>query len=109
MPFLVLYTPYYYGLSINSNKVDRIYLQEHIFEDEKGWIFNKITNISYWGVSAIKSDFYTFGERDIFKYGSTSRLYSLKLYIDFSTILYSRKYKKLFEIISELFPILKII
>ena len=109
MPFLVLYTPYYYGLSINSNKVDRIYLQEHIFEDEKGWIFNKITNISYWGVSAIKSDFYTIGERDIFRYGSTSRLYSLKLYIDFSTILYSRKYKKLFEIISELFPIFRCI
>ena len=109
MPFLVLYSSYYYGLSINSNKVDRIYLQEQIFEDENGWIFNNITNISYWGVSTIKSDFYTIGERDIFKYGSTSRLYSLKLYIDFSTILYSRKYKKLFEIISELFPILKII
>ena len=109
MPFLVLYTPYYYGLSINSNKVDRIYLQEHIFEDEKGWIFNKITNISYWGVSTIKSDFYAKGDRDVFKYGSTSRLYSLKLYIDFSTMLYSRKYKKIFEIISELFPIFKII
>ena len=79
MPFLVLYTPYYYGLSINSNKVDRIYLQEHIFEDEKGWIFNKITNISYWGVSTIKSDFYAKGDKDVFKYGSTSRLYSLKL------------------------------
>ena len=108
-PVLVLYSSYYYGLSMNSNKIDRIFLQEYIFEDENGWILDKTTNMSYWGVSAIKSDFYTMGERDIFKYGSTSRLYSLKLYIDFSTILYSRKYKKLFEIISELFPILKII
>jgi len=107
MPFLVIYTSYYYGLSINSNKIDRIYFQENIFEDEKGWILDKITNITYWGVSSIKSDFYTIGERDIFRYGSTSRIYSFKLYIDFSTNLYSRKYKKLFEIISELFPIIK--
>ena len=59
MPIFVIYTSYYYGLSINSNKVDRIYLQEHIFGDDKGWIINKISNITYWGISSIKSDYYT--------------------------------------------------
>ena len=108
-PVLVLYSSYYYGLSMNSNKIDRIFLQEYIFEDENGWILDKTTNMNYWGVSAIKSDFYTMGESDIFRYASTSRLYSFKLYIDFSTILYSRKYKKLFRIIGELFPIFKCI
>ena len=86
MPIFVIYTSYYYGLSIKSNKVDRVYLQEHIFGDDKGWILNKISNVTYWGISSIKSDYYTIGERDIFRYGSTSRLYSLKLYVDFSTI-----------------------
>ena len=109
MPIFVIYTSYYYGLSINSNKVDRIYLQEHIFGDDKGWILNKISNITYWGISSIKSDYYTIGERDIFRYGSTSRLYSLKLYVDFSTIYYTRKYKKLFEIFSDLFPLIRAI
>ena len=109
MPIFVIYTSYYYGLSINSNKVDRIYLQEHIFGDDKGWILNKISNITYWGISSIKSDYYTIGERDIFRYGSTSRLYSLKLYVDFSTIYYTRKYKKLFEILSDLFPLIRAI
>ena len=107
MPIFVIYTSYYYGLSINSNKVDRIYLQEHIFGDDKGWILNKISNVTYWGISSIKSDYYTIGERDIFRYGSTSRLYSLKLYVDFSTIYYTRKYKKLFEILSNLFPLIR--
>jgi len=108
-PIFVIYTSYYYGLSINSNKVDRVYLQEHIFGDDKGWILNKISNVTYWGISSIKSDYYTIGERDIFRYGSTSRLYSLKLYVDFSTIYYTRKYKKLFEILSDLFPLIRAI
>ena len=53
LPIFVIYTSYYYGLSINSNKVDRVYLQEHIFGDDKGWILNKISNITYWGISSI--------------------------------------------------------
>ena len=107
MPILVLYTSYYYGLSTYSNKIDRVYLQEHIFEDEQGWIFEKQTNITYWGVSSIKPDYYKVGVRDIFRYGSSSRLYSLKIYLDYGTVFYTRKYKKLYEIFSEVFPIMK--
>lgn len=109
MPFLVLYSSYYYGLSTSSNKVDRIYFREHIFEDEHGWIFDKNKNITYWGVSDIKTDYYTLGDRDIFRYASTSRLYSMKLYLDYGTVYYTRKYKKLFEILSEMLPIIKVI
>ena len=110
IPLFVLYNSLYYGLNTNSNKVDRVYLQENIFRDEKGWIFARpIRNRTYWGVSSIKSDFYTIGDRDIFKYGSTSRLYSLKLYLDYSSVLYTRKYKKLYEIFSEIFPVMKAI
>jgi hypothetical protein len=84
--------------------------QEHIFEDNQGWIFNyPIKNVTYWGVNSIKSDFYTNGEKDIFRYGSTSRLYSFKLYIDYGTIYYTRKYKKIYEIFSEIIPVMKII
>jgi len=71
IPVFVLYNSYYYGLNTNSNKVDRVYLQENIFKDEQGWIFSRpIRNKTYWGVSSIKSDFYTIGNRDVFKYGS---------------------------------------
>ena len=47
LPIFVIYTSHYYGLSVNSNKVDRIFLQEHVFADDKGWILNQISNISY--------------------------------------------------------------
>ena len=107
MPILVLYTSYYYGLSVTSSKVDRVFLHEHIFEDDQGWILDKIKNITYWGVSSIKTDYYSTLGRDIFRYGSTSRIYSLKIYLDYGTVYYTRKYKKLFEILSELLPILK--
>ena len=110
IPVFVLYNSYYYGLKTNSNKVDRVYLKENLFQDEQGWIFAQpISNRTYWGVSSIKSDFYSIGERDIFKYGSTSRLYSIKLYLDYGTVLYTRKYKKLYEIFSEIFPVMKAI
>ena len=39
IPILVLYKTYYYGLNLESNKLDRIYLQENIIEDKQGWIF----------------------------------------------------------------------
>ena len=109
VPFLVLYSSHYYGLSTSSNKVDRIYFQEHIFEDKQGWILDKKKSITYWGVSSIKTDYYNVGQRDIFRYGSTSRIYSFKIYLDYGTVYYTRKYKKLFEIISEMLPIIKVI
>ena len=110
LPIFVLYNSYYFGLSTSSNKVDRIYFQEHIFEDETGWVFDTTeVNSSYWGVSSIKSDYYAQSERDIFRYGSTSRLYSFKLYLDYGTVFYTRKYKKIYEIFSDIFPIMKAI
>ena len=110
IPVFVLYNSYYYGLKTNSNKVDRVYLQENIFKDEQGWIFAQpIRNKTYWGVSSIKSDFYSIGGKDIFKYGSTSRLYSIKFYLDYGSVLYTRKYKKLYEIFSEIVPVMKAI
>ena len=110
VPILVLYTSYYYGLSIDSNKVDRVFLQEYIFKDEKGWFLkNHISNLTYWGISSIRSDYYTIGKRDIFRYGSTSRLYSFKLYLDYGTVFLTRKYKKIYEILSEIFPLLRAI
>ena len=109
IPILILYKTYYYIFSRYSNKLDRIYLQEHILEDEQGWIFNKPNNISYWGTHSIGGENYVTGEKDILKYGSNSRLYSLKIYLNLGITFYTRKYKKLYEILSEIFPIIRAI
>jgi hypothetical protein len=38
-PLFIKYTNYFYHLSRFSNKIDRIYLQQHILNDDKGLIF----------------------------------------------------------------------
>ena len=109
MPILILYKSYYYIFSRYSNKLDRIYLQEHIMEDEQGWIFNKHQFMSYWGTHSIRGDNYVTGEKDIMKQGSNSRLYSLDIYLSLGITYYTRTYKKLYEILSEIFPLIRTI
>ena len=106
-PILILYQTYYYIFSKYANKLDRIYLQEHVLEDEKGWVFNRPFNLSYWSTYSIGGENYYRGETDILKYSSNSRLYSLKIYLNLGITFYTRKYKKLYEILSEIFLIVK--
>ena len=110
MPLLILYQAYYYLFTKYSNKLDRIYLREFILEDEKGWIFNTAKKISYWGTYSLEGDnFVRDNNIDYVRRGSTSRLYSLKIYLNLGITYYTRKYKKLWEILSDIFPIVKIV
>ncbi len=106
VPILILYKTYYYILNKFSNKLERMYLQEHVFEDEQSWIFNKPKNISYWGVNYIYGESYIREDRDVLRFASNSKLYTLNLYFDLGIIYYTRKYKKLYEILGEIFPII---
>ena len=106
IPILILYKTYYYILNKFSNKLDRMYLQEHVFEDEQSWIFNNPTNQSYWGVNYIYGESYIIEEKDVLRFASTSKLYTLNIYFDLGIIYYTRKYKKLYEILGEIFPII---
>ena len=107
IPVLILYKTHYYIFSRYSNKLDRIYLQEYILEDEQGWLFNNPHNVSYWGTDTIGGENYVTGEKDILRKGSNSRLYSLKIYLNLGIIYYTRKYKKLYEMFSEIFPLIR--
>ena len=109
IPILILYQNYYYIFGRYSNKLDRIYLQENVIEDDKGWVLNLPRNYSYWGTYSIGGENYYRGEKDILKYGSNSRLYSLKIYLNLGITFYTRKYKKLYEIIGEIFLVVKAI
>ena len=110
MPLLILYQAYYYCFTKYSNKLDRIYLREYILEDEQGWIFNTAKRKSYWGTYSLEGDNYVRdNDTDYVRKGSTSRLYSLKIYLNLGITYYTRKYKKIWEIISEILPIIKIV
>ena len=108
IPMAVIYRSYYYRLSTYANKVERIYVQENILSDDKSLFINSCKNSSYWGVdNNIYGDTYFMpDERDILVRSNSSRLYSLVIYMDQGYKFYTRSYKKIFPIFSDIFPIL---
>ena len=104
-PIIVSYKHTFYQISKFSNKIVRLYLKKHILLDDQGWISKNILRSNYWGLSRLDGDSYTtFNKKDLINEGSTSRIYSLNLYLESGIILYTRKYKKIFSLIAEGLP-----
>ena len=109
-PIFIKYKNYFYHLSRFSNKIDRMYLQQHILKDDQGFIASNIKTYSYWGIASLNGDSYSIGnKRDLMNEGSTSRFYSFNIYILNEIVYYNRSYKKLFLIIADGLPIVNII
>ena len=105
-PIIIKYSQFYYHLSRFLNRVDRIYLQENIFNDDNGLIISKNKNYSYWGIGKkIEETHFTINIKDLNNEISTSRAYSIKLYLYNQVVYYKRHYKKINAIFSENFPI----
>ena len=111
IPMAVIYRSYYYRLSTYANKVERIYIQENILSDDKNLFGSKYKNSSYWGVdNNIYGDTYFMPEGiDPLVKSTSSRLYSLVIYMDQGYIYYTRTYKKIFAIVSDAFPVLNLL
>ena len=106
-PITILYRQHFYHISKYTNKIDRLFLQQHILSDDYGWLYRKISNSSYWGYSSFSGDSYTTtNEKDLINEGSTSRVYSLNIYLEPSVMNYIRAYKKLLTIITQSIPLL---
>ena len=109
-PIIVIYRQHFYYLSKYVNKVDRFFLQENVLTDDSGWFIKKEYNNSFWGLNTISDDTYFNGnENDLINEGSTSRVYSFNIYLEPGIILFKRKYKKLYIIFSDFFPVAYII
>ena len=109
-PVIVIYQNHFYHLSRYSNKLERIFLQEHVLTDDSGWILKNEENNSYWGLNTFNGDTYFIGkEKDLINEGSNSRAYSLNIYLEPGIVHYKRYYKKIHTIISDFFPIAYII
>ena len=110
VPLTVIYRSYFYRLATYMNKVERIYISQHILSDEKSLINTKKENTSIWGMSSLYGDdYYMKYVYDPIIKSTSSRLYSLDIYMDQGMVYYKRSYKKLFLIIADFFPILKLI
>ena len=109
-PMSIIYRRYYYELSSHTSKVQRVYLQQNILNDDLGIVKSIPKNNSFWGMSSFYGDTYLLSsEKDMLTTISSSKLYSLVIYLDSGLIYYTRYYKKLISIFAEFFPYLNII
>ena len=109
-PIFVRYDNIFYHLSRYSNKIERLYLQQHLLTDDDGWIFKHEKNTSFWGILSLSGDAYANGDgKDLMDEGSSSRLYSFNIYCYFDVIYYYRHYKKIYIIFSDGIPIINVI
>ena len=109
-PIFIKYTNSFYHLSRYSNKIERLYLQQYILNDDQGIISKNVKSYSEWGIVSLNGDSYSTGKkRDLMNEGSTSRLYSFNIYIKNEITFYNRSYKKLFLIIADGLPIVNIV
>ena len=110
-PIFIEYKNYFYHLSRYSNKIDRLFLQQHILIDDKGWFLKKEVIYSRWGCESLNGDSYANGNKsDLMNEGSTSRFYSFNIYLKSDIVFYNRSYKKrIYLIFSEGLPIVNIV
>ena len=109
-PIFIKYNTYFYLMSRYSNKIDRIYLQKHVLINDDGWISKNEHISSFWGCESFNGDSYTTGiQRDLMDEGSTSRLYSFNIYLNYEVVYFHRYYKNIFLLIIEGLPLIYII
>ena len=109
-PISVIYRSYFYRLSTYANKVERIYIQENIMEDDQSIVTSNPVNNSYWGMTNVYGDSYFMPEeKDPLVKSVSSRLYSLVVYMDQGYVHYTRRYKNIFYIFSEILPLINVL
>jgi len=109
-PIFVRYSSYFYHLSRFSQKIDRVYLQQHILKDDKGWFIKKEKSHSHWGYISLSGDSYAIGDKkDLMREGSSSRFYSFNIYLKSEVVYYHRKYKKILLIIADGLPVVSVL
>ena len=59
--------------------------------DNTGWVANKQTNFSFWGINSIDEESYIHGkQKNLMNEGSTSRAFSFNIYLKPEVIYYNR-------------------
>ena len=111
-PLIVIYKSHLYKLESYTHKIDKLYLQEHILSDNKHLILNKNFNSYNLGMSTLYGNNY-FCPKDFDSINNinnkSSCIYSLDIFMDYEIIYYTREYKKLLLIISNVFPLFRFV
>ena len=114
-PLTVIYKSHLYQLESSTHKVTKLYLKKYILSDNSHLILNKNINSSNWGMSTLYGDNYFSpkGIESINKIGNLNNksncIYSLDIFMDYEIIHYTREYKDLFLILSNVFPLFRLV
>jgi hypothetical protein len=109
-PIAIIYKNFYYRISTYSHKLEKVFIREHILSDDKNMITTNYKNSSIWGASLLYSDDYSFAAGfDPIANTESKDAYSLDIFMDNGFIYYTRSYKKLILIISNAFPIFRLL
>ena len=109
-PIAIIYKNFYYRLSAYSHKVEKIFIREYILSDDQNLITTDYKNTSIWGTSLLYADdYYLTQEFDPISNSDSKVAYSLNIYMDNGFIYYTRSYNKIFIIISNVFPIFRVL
>ena len=99
-PLKIHYKNYYYYLNHQTQRSDDFFLKKTILNDDKGLLLNKVKNVSFWGIEQIISGYSFFTEKDLTTEGSSSRIYTLKLYNTIENNYYTRHYTKIQNVVA---------
>ena len=97
-------------VSAFSHKLEKLYIQEHIFSDDRNVIKSNYKNISFWGTNLFYGDdyFLTVENEPLIK-NKLYEVFTLEIYMDYGLVHYARTYEKIFHIISNVFPLFRLI
>ena len=108
MPLSIIYKNYFYELSAYSYKLEKLYIQEHVLSDDKHIISNNYQNTTCWGISSLyDDDYYLSVEEDLIIKNKINQIYKMEIYMDYGLVYYTRKYNKIFTILSKIFPLFR--
>ena len=108
-PIEIIYKNYFYRLSAYSQKLEKIYIQEHILSDDRNIIKSNHKNSSCWGMNSIYGDEYFLSNENspIIK-NKSGEIYTMEIFMDYGLVYYTRTYNKIFSILSNVFPLFKL-
>ena len=105
-PIEIKYNSRFYNFNKLNTKVERLYLKQFSLIDDQGWIFEKKKNFTVWGLDKIDHDSYTvnYDGKNLF---SSSKIYSLVIYLNINKKLFTRKFTKLLESLGNIITIVQ--
>ena len=107
-PMQIFYNTHFYNFNKLNTKVERFYFKENIMLDDQGWLFGNEKQSIFWGFEKLESDTYSRSSdgSDFIRDFSSSKIYSLVVYVSRNTKVYTRKYTKVLDALANMISII---